>query len=241
MPDTVRYTELLPREFERRLEDAPIAYLPLGTVEWHGKHLPYGTDSLISAGFFVRLAERVGGVVAPPLSLGPDRAETVDGEEYYGMDVFAFRGERPQQLPGSAYWVPDDLFNDVIEATLTQLQRAGFEIVVAHGHGPSTTYFEEHLDDWEERLDLRLFTCRPDNDEPSLQVDHAAVNETSLMQALEPELVALDRLPPLGEEWPLGVDGEDPREHANADRGAAIINREIERMERLLEDAMAEV
>ncbi|WP_425490750.1 creatininase family protein [Haloprofundus salilacus] len=53
---TVRYVDLHSTEFEERLESAPIAYLPLGTLEWHGNHLPYGTDGLISGGFFDRLA-----------------------------------------------------------------------------------------------------------------------------------------------------------------------------------------
>jgi hypothetical protein len=36
----VRYDELLPHEFRKRLAERPIAYLPLGTLEWHGEHLP---------------------------------------------------------------------------------------------------------------------------------------------------------------------------------------------------------
>ena len=40
--DKVRYAELLPHEFRTRLAQRPVAYLPLGTLEWHGEHLPLG-------------------------------------------------------------------------------------------------------------------------------------------------------------------------------------------------------
>lgn len=240
MTDTVQYAELHPQEFEQRVNESPIAYLPLGTLEWHGKHLPYGTDALLSTGFFVRLADHIGGVVLPPLFLGPDRMETVDNEEFYGMDIFGFRGEMPQQLRGSAYWIPDDLFERIVAVILAQLRRTGFEVVVAHGHGPSTTFFKEYALAWEEQFDLELLTCRRDDDEAGLQIDHAAVNETSLLQALRPELVELDRLPAIDERWPTGVDGDDPRRHASTERGERIVEREVNRMTALLDKAVAD-
>ena len=67
--DKVRYTELLPHEFRRRLADRPVAYLPLGTLEWHGEHLPLGSDGIISEGLMVRCARELGGIVLPPLHL----------------------------------------------------------------------------------------------------------------------------------------------------------------------------
>ncbi|MCI6432882.1 MAG: hypothetical protein SPF19_13270 [Oliverpabstia sp.] len=36
MADKVLYEELCPKEFEERITVCPIAYLPLGTLEWHG-------------------------------------------------------------------------------------------------------------------------------------------------------------------------------------------------------------
>ncbi|UCG36946.1 MAG: creatininase family protein, partial [Candidatus Bathyarchaeota archaeon] len=71
----VLYERLTPSEFQDRLEKAPIAYLPLGTLEWHGLHLPLGTDSLQSQAFFIKLAQRAGGIVLPPLFLGPDEVK----------------------------------------------------------------------------------------------------------------------------------------------------------------------
>ena len=72
------------KEFRERLAAAPIAYLPLGTLEWHGEHLPIGADGIQSQGFFCRLAGRAGGIVLPMLFLGPDRAKAEGGREVEG-------------------------------------------------------------------------------------------------------------------------------------------------------------
>ena len=34
----VLYEELLPEECVQRIKEMPVAYLPLGTLEWHGPH-----------------------------------------------------------------------------------------------------------------------------------------------------------------------------------------------------------
>ena len=71
-PVKVRFDELLPHEFRRRLAERPIAYLPLGTLEWHGEHLPLGSDAIQSEGLMVQCARQLGGIVMPPIHLGPD-------------------------------------------------------------------------------------------------------------------------------------------------------------------------
>ena len=38
-----------PQEFRERLARRPLAYLPLGTLEWHGEQLPLGSDAPSSA------------------------------------------------------------------------------------------------------------------------------------------------------------------------------------------------
>ncbi len=69
----VLYEELLPEELVQRVQEMPVAYLPLGTLEWHGPHMPLGADGIQSKELFVRVAEKVGGVVLPMLFMGPDR------------------------------------------------------------------------------------------------------------------------------------------------------------------------
>jgi len=137
---SVLYEELTPKDFRIRIAEAPIAYLPLGTIEWHGEHLPLGADGLQSKKFMEILAGEVGGIVLPMYFLGPDISKVVDGKELYGMDTHRAKehGRPEQQLDGSAYWISDSLFFAMVEATIVQLKRAGFKIIVYHGHGPST-------------------------------------------------------------------------------------------------------
>ena len=83
----VLYEELLPEEFVQRMQEMPVAYLPLGTLEWHGPHMPLGADGIQSKELFVRVAEKVGGVVLPILFMGPDRVFHDHEKSFYGMDI----------------------------------------------------------------------------------------------------------------------------------------------------------
>lgn len=248
MEERVLYAELTPQAFRERLAKAPIAYLPLGTLEWHGEHLPLGADGLQSQGFFERLARQVGGIVLPMLFMGPDRRRAVGEMELYGMDLCL--GAPPekaypdQQLAGSAYWVPEDLFGAWVEAILKQLRRAGFRIVVAHGHGPSTGYVQNHAAEWAEWYGLAILTCwgSPlDREGLGIQVDHAAMNETSLVMALRPDLVEMERLPKDPNEWPVGIGGQDPRLYASAELGERILAMNAERMAGILRELLERV
>jgi creatinine amidohydrolase len=248
MVEKVLYEELTPTEFRERIAEAPVAYLPLGTIEWHGEHLPLGSDGLQSKGFFELLAREAGGIVYPMLFMGPDRGQVVEGREYYGMD-YSTRDEDSeffypiQQLAGSSYWISDDDFKVLMEAILKQVQRAGFKVLVAHGHGPSTNFVIKHTAEWEEMFGLKILHCWGHRDEEGMgiMVDHAAMNETSLVMALRPELVHMEYLPHDPDKWPLGVGGKDPRTLASPEKGAEILAIQKERMAGLINDALADV
>jgi creatinine amidohydrolase len=248
MAESVLYEELTPRMLASRMEKAPIAYLPLGTLEWHGAHMPLGADGLQSQGFFEHLAREAGGVVLPMLFVGPDRHVVDDGKEYYGMDlgrphIASGREYQTQQLPGSAYWVTDNVFAALVLCILKQLKRTGFKIVVAHGHGPSTIFFRDHAEEYEKKLGLKCFVCwgEQDGDDLGIQVDHGAANETSLVMALRPTLVQMENLPRDLNEWPLAVGGRDPRVRASADLGKKAIATQLKRMSKILRDALKAV
>jgi creatinine amidohydrolase len=245
--DSVLVAELTPEAFRKRIAEAPIAYLPLGTIEWHGEHLPLGSDGLQSQGFFERLAREVGGIVFPMLFVGPDRREARDGTVLYGMDCGNSEPEHPcpaGQLAGSAYWVPEELFAALLDAMLAQLARAGFKIVVGHGHGPSTDLFGKSADRWRRDLGVRCLTCwggPKDAEGLGIQVDHAAMNETSLVMALRPELVRMDLLPADPKVWPLGIGGRDPRTLASCELGGQILEAETRRMSGILREALSQL
>jgi creatinine amidohydrolase len=50
----------------------PLAFCPVSPIEWHGLHLPVGTDGLHAHHVAVRVAEQVGGVVLPTLFAGTE-------------------------------------------------------------------------------------------------------------------------------------------------------------------------
>ena len=101
MKEKVKYSELLPHEFRKRISEGALAYLPLGTLEWHGEHLAFGSDAIQSEGFMLECARRLGGIVMPPIHLGPDRSlEIHEGKELIGMD-YAETTVPHRQLDGS--------------------------------------------------------------------------------------------------------------------------------------------
>jgi creatinine amidohydrolase len=254
----VEYIKLTPTDFRTRIAEAPIAYLPLGTLEWHGEHLPLGSDGMQSSSFMKDLAREAGGIVLPMLYLGPDMMTSKDEQELYGMDFWLSLEEgksymAPQQLDGSSYWVPDDLFHQIMEHSIKQLVRAGFKIIVAHGHGPSTRHVIDHWKEWEEKYNVLIYTCwswniRGENDLKSSEIsdreglgimtDHAAMNETSLMMFYYPDLVKMEQLSPDTAQWPLAVAGRDPRLYASAEQGQRAVEFQMERMTRLLRKAL---
>jgi len=226
--EKVCYSELLPHEFRKRLAERPIAYLPLGTLEWHGEHLPLGSDAIQSEGLMIECARKLGGIVMPPIHLGPDRAKlTDDGNMLVGMD-YARTTTPPHQLDGSCYWIPKGLHMAVIDSILSQLKRAGFRVVFADGHGPSRLNWAENIEEREARFGLKLFGVTEDiRKQWKCQIDHAGRNETSIMMKLRPELVDLSQLPESRSVWPQGVGGEDPRD-ATAVFGNECLNKSIE-------------
>ena len=243
--DRVRYAELRPQEFRGRLAARPVAYLPMGTLEWHGEQLPLGADGIISEGVMCECARRYGGIVMPPIHLGPDRALLQeDGGFLYGMDIFTHyanpdTGEKhtqsQRQRAGSCYWISDGQFLALIDTILTQVKRAGFEAVFADGHGPSRGSWVEHIEEREGRIGLRLLGVTKEVRERwTSQVDHAARNETSLVMAVRPDLVDVSALDADRSVWPEAVAGYDPRD-ATPEEGHQKLEAAVEIVGELLE------
>lgn len=236
-PVKVRYAELLPHEFRARLAVCPVAYLPLGTLEWHGEHLPLGADAMQSEGLMIECARRFGGIVMPPIHLGPDRSrQGEDGSLLVGMD-YAETTVPPRRLDGSCYWVSQELHLQMVDAILQQLKRAGFHAVFADGHGPSRKSWVTNIPEREARFGLRLLgVTEAVAGRWQSQIDHAALNETSLMLHYLPELVDLSQLSEAGKDTLQGIGGEDPR-NATAARGRECAEASIAIVGELLAEA----
>jgi len=210
----VRYERLHPAELRDAVRRLPVAYVPIGTLEFHGEHLPFGVDGFEAHGLCVRAAERGGGVVLPPVYLAS------------GCLDFPF-----------TLTFEHDLVHAYARATIEQLAGRGFEtVVLLTGHGPLDL---NHLLKracaeaeaahpglrayglcWLELNAARL--AAPEAGEPTV-VDHAGPVETSWMLSLEPDLVHLDRLSDDREATHPGVYGRNPRFTASAAFGEAQV------------------
>ena len=217
----VLYEELLPEELVQRIQEMPVAYLPLGTLEWHGPHMPLGADGIQSKELFVRVAEKIGGVVLPMLFMGPDRVFHDGGKSFYGMDINtegALNTYCVQQMKGSAYWMEKELFQNYLRSIFAQLSRVGVRIVVGHGHGPSIKAFQELKEEAEEKFGLSILTAWMFAEDERLryQNDHAGANETSIVMAVRPELIDFGQVKE-DESNLIGVAGGHPvRESSEA-------------------------
>ena len=130
-----------------------------------------------------------------------------------------------QQLTGSAYWVSDSAFDIEMNGIMKQLSRAGFKIVIAHGHGPSTGYIRTHSQEFKERYNLSVMNCwSNDSSDLCLQCDHAGANETSIMMYVRPDLVEMRNLPQDTTIRPMGMMGKDPRIYASRKYGKSIMS-----------------
>src|SRR5437867_406306 len=65
MPDSVRLDELSLADLGA--EKPTSALLPIGALEGHSQHLPYGTDAFVAEELARRVAERVEGAVGLPV------------------------------------------------------------------------------------------------------------------------------------------------------------------------------
>jgi creatinine amidohydrolase len=211
-----RYERLRPAELRALAEVAPLAYVPLGPLEFHGEHLPTGVDLFEAHALCLRAASQSGGVVLPSM--------------YFASGAL--------DLPFTLSFTPK-LVHSCIRATISQLVTRGYRaIVVLTGHGPldlnhmiKRACAEAEAEHrglaayglcWIELNASRL--TGPETGDPST-VDHAARIETSWMLELEPELVRLDRLEDDPAASHLGIYGRNPRFTASVELGRSQIEQ----------------
>src|SRR5690348_1245568 len=132
---------MTPAEIVAARERRPVAFVPFGPIEWHGPHLPLGTDA-IHAGHVARaLAEDLGGVVLPTFFLGtetvrlpgdgPEQLGVLgvdDGERVVGMDLPA--------NPVRSLYIEEGVFAVAVREVVRGLTGDGWRLVVlVNGHG----------------------------------------------------------------------------------------------------------
>ena len=229
MPEEVRYHMLRPAQILARRTACPVAYVPVGNLEWHGVHNPVGADTLQAEGLALLAAQTGGGLAFPPLYYGESRSEALmeanaaDRDqiaEGFGLSPENFLTERQPFSP------TDQAINyhKLLLHILAEAETLGFEVgVLVAGHYPLIDHaraavLQFNQREYSKRHGMLAWACVDYllvRDRYDCAGDHAAGWETSHMLALHPETVDLELLPPKGEAL-TGVMGRMAPQDATA-------------------------
>jgi creatinine amidohydrolase len=134
----VRFEMLRPSQLREELERCPLVFLPVGPLEYHGPHMPLGTDPLNAQFCAVEACRRLGkGVVMPTLYMGTERERPPWMLESLGFkrDDWVVGMDFPTALWKSHYY-QEHLFGLVVASTVEVLIAQGYKVVViVNGHG----------------------------------------------------------------------------------------------------------
>lgn len=223
MPSTIMMAEMTWPEYARALERNPVVFVPTGALEQHGPHLPMGVDHMLPAAIARDVAGEVQGVVAAPVTYGYKSMTRSAGGPFF---------------PGST-GLDGATLTAVIRDILRELVRHGARrVCVLDGNYENLWFLNEGIDlamreaagtglrvmclqHWEFLTQETLSKVFPDG-YPGIELEHAAVLETSLMMHYYPDLVRVERIPdnppahaPRYDVWP-------PRKEWVAETGALV-------------------
>lgn len=169
-------------------KDNVVLIQPLGAIEQHGPHLPLVVDAAISLGVLGRALERLNPEI-PAYALPP---------LYYG------KSNEHWHFPGTITLSAQTLLSVLMEMA-ESVYRAGFrKLVLMNSHGGQPQVLEIAARDLHQRYEdftvFPLFTWRVPHKAAELLTPqelehgiHAGDGETSLMLALLPDQVHMDR------------------------------------------------
>ena len=191
----MRWEELNGDQFQESVKQSEnVCLLPLSCIERHGHHLPLGTDMFIGRELCQRVAEIEPVVVFP--------------------DFFYTQILEARHVAGTIGIEPE-LIIRLLENTCREIARNGMtKIVIVNAHGGNDyliNYFTQIQ--LASRRDYVVYVPQPSYlaEDPGTaaqwetSVDgHAGERETSMILAIRPELVRLERLPADGEGMPQG-------------------------------------
>jgi creatinine amidohydrolase len=205
----IRMERLRPGQLNAERDRCPLVFVPIGPLEYHGPHLPVGTDAINATECAQEACRRLGrGVVHPTLYWGTER-ERPD----WMLESLGFR--RGQWVVGmdfpSATWKShyyrEEVFALVVSQAVEMLIAGGYRVIVlVNGHGAwnqleSLERLARHYSHDTDALVVWKLAFTLDVSEKNL-AGHADLFETSLLLHYQKEhfggekLVDLGTLPP---------------------------------------------
>lgn len=239
---SVHVGEMNWRQYDAKVRDGKTpVFLPLGALEQHGPHLSMNVDVLLPTKMSEFVAEKVGGLVAPPLTYG------------YKSQVKSGGGNH---LPGTASLDGATLSLMVRDIILEFARHGARKIVTMNGHYENSMFLVEGVDlalrhlRWEGVRDMRIMGLSYwdfiDQDTVSRlypggfhgwEVEHGGVLETSMMLYWYPNLVDMravedhppatfppyDLYPP-NPAWTPASGALSSAKNASGEKGGLIVN-----------------
>ncbi len=224
----VRFERMNTNQLSERLDKAPIAYVPIGSLEHHGPHLPVGFDSMNAHRLCLAAAEKIGGVVLPPTFWGA--FPCLPGIENSAGSLLLRR----------------TTIAALAENILDELIARGYRVIVAlTGHNPGeqgrllSLVAERCMR--KSHAPVRIlqpfdFRKHPADPPPGVSPDHASRFETSLALHLFPELVDMEALERPGGR--AGISPEDTVTEASAELGKTAFDWLVGFIASVVEEAL---
>ncbi len=235
--EEVRYERLRPAQIVKRRQACPVAYLPLGVIEWHGLQNPMGLDGLKVHGVATRAAQRGGGLVFPVPWYGAHRESHLLEFSAPTREAVAVALELPSGSFSPGYMGGETVasqaffYQQLLFHIYHEIKSYGFEaIFVLSGHGPLKPYAVLTCQIFERQTGVKMEAAWAAELVEGYREDHAGRFETGVMMALEPDLVDLGTLT----EEPstlTGIGGPDPRE-GSAELGEAFLDAAVDELVR---------
>jgi creatinine amidohydrolase len=205
---------MLPHEIMAAVQSFPVAYVPFGSLEWHGKHLGLGNDTQKALGILEATCRKFGGVVLPPT--------------YWGCVG--------KWHPWTFGYLEEDVLTKLCEYIFTSLADVGFKVIIGvtgHDVDEQVRAMNSALAQVKLHYPIEGYMMMEGDltDFGDHVMDHAGHWETSILMYLYPDSVDMDQIReeklqefnPESSEWTdPGIEGRDPR--------GGIANKELGKM-----------
>lgn len=178
----VEWCNLKAQDLRRLAEENAVVVIPIASIEQHGPHLPVMTDTRLGHEIAVRAARKA--QATRPVVVTP----------------VVWMGLSEHHMPfGGTLIVSHATFRAILRDLVTSVLRHGFrDILISNSHGGNIIAMQQIADELSPELDATIVTTTyvteggqafADLMEDQPNVMHACEGETSMMMAVEPDLV----------------------------------------------------
>lgn len=210
-----RFDRLFGSELQARIAERAVAWVPLGPLERHGEHLPWGLDGLKAEWQCLLLAERFGGVVLPAIQVaGVHSPWDPDPEKY-----------RQMRAKLGDFYIRESTLEALVEDLMRELANIGFRVIVfSSGHYPrwQGRIVKELVARLQPTVDATVIAFDEADATPDL--DHAGTYETSMFMALGGE-THLERVKPEQADVLSNWSSKTPPTAATVEKGEAWLRQ----------------